>query len=596
MAPKDGKKGGKKGKGSKEDQERLAREEAEREARELSAKQEQEAEERQRLENELRDKLEYKEKKRLKKEAQAQAMAEKDAAIAFLSKSLNDLNRNHESMKTEMEDELERMTHLKEALENELSQTQIEHDQTTKNQLDERESAAAQILQLEDDAREAKRRKDELEQELQEKNTELNKQLTQTTAECQLLRSSKEQMEADLTDQVNTQNKELSKAQDLNKTLQEVIAVREEEDKKNTVLMQLLNTQLEDQKTRFEELLGDEQEKTKGLQKELMECKQGLLKTETERDTFDKDLENLKRDSQTEIKDISAKLEQHKFDTKFLHSELNIYKSKLTKQQAENEKMEKGAAKDVGTLRSELEDAGRLIEQLEETIRRKDRDHFDKVTFLNAQISNNRITISGMHSKIQTQKENHLQELSEMNDEVSAKSERLVRVQNASDSRTLKSTESEVKMTTDLASLKTAVFQLQSALVAKERELNEISHEKDLEIHRLRRKLDEEFIPHRREAWDRTGGEAASPGSLAGTHRMTMDMDGTTKVREEVETRMNQQIGNLNSIIESLQTDLRNKEDDSYMKMRLLNDENSRLRKTLDTLELEDNFVPFRTS
>ena len=46
-------------------------------------------------------------------QAQAAAMAEKDAAIAFLTKSLNDLNRNHESMKTEMEEELERMTHLK---------------------------------------------------------------------------------------------------------------------------------------------------------------------------------------------------------------------------------------------------------------------------------------------------------------------------------------------------------------------------------------------------------------------------------------------------------------------------------------------------
>ena len=111
MPPKEGKKGGKKK--SKEDQERLAREEEERAAWEQLKKAEAEAEERQQLENELRDKLEYKEKKRLKKEAQAAAMAEKDAAIQFLTKSLNDLNRNYESMKSEMEEELERMTHVK---------------------------------------------------------------------------------------------------------------------------------------------------------------------------------------------------------------------------------------------------------------------------------------------------------------------------------------------------------------------------------------------------------------------------------------------------------------------------------------------------
>lgn len=54
-----------------------------------------------------------------------------------------------------------------------------------------------------------------------------------------------------------------------------------------------------------------------------------------------------------------------------------------------------------------------------------------------------------------------------MNNETSKKTERLVRVQNAADTQTLKASESEAKMTTDLASLKTAVFQLQSALVDK---------------------------------------------------------------------------------------------------------------------------------
>ena len=38
------------------------------------------------------------------------------------------------------------------------------------------------------------------------------------------------------------------------------------------------------------------------------------------------------------------------------------------------------------------------------------------------------------------------------------------------------------------------------------------------------------------------------------------------------------QIQNLNHIIESLQSDLRNKEDDSFLKIKMLSDENARLR------------------
>jgi|Transcript_12639 chromosome segregation ATPase len=591
MPPKEGKKGGKKGKKSKEDQERLAREEEERAAWEQLKKAEAEAEERQQLENELRDKLEYKEKKRLKKEAQAAAMAEKDAAIMFLTKSLNDLNRNHESMKTEMEDELERMTHIKEVLENEMSQVQTEHDQQARAQTDEREATKVQMMMLHDELEDVKRQKEQVQQELRTTTGALNKDLTKVTAECQLLRDSKEKIEKELSSELKTQREELKKSTDLNKMLQEVIETREEEDKKNVYLMQLLNTQLEDQKTRFEGLLEDEANRNESLQKEVLDLKRQLLNVQAEKEKLEKMHEDFKRDSQAEINDVKAKLEQHKFDTKFLHSELNIYKSKLNKQQSEAEKFEQGAAKDVKTLRDELDEAERKLEQMAETLARKDRDHFDKVTFLNAQISNNRIALSTMHSKLQNQKESHLQELSDMTDKVTKKSEGLLRVQNASDKNTLRKTEAEVQMNTDLAALKTAVFQLQNALVEKERELNAVSEEKDKEIHRLRRKLDESFIPHRKDARERTqDGEATTTGDAA-----TAELDATTKYREDVESRMTSQIENLNHIIESLQSDLRNKEDDSFIKMKLLSDENARLRKTLDTLDLDANFVPSRT-
>ena len=68
--------------------------------------------------------------------------------------------------------------------------------------------------------------------------------------------------------------------------LQGVIATRDEEEKKNVVLMQLLNTQLEDQKARFEELLEDEVTKNASLQKEVLELKRQLFNVETEREKY----------------------------------------------------------------------------------------------------------------------------------------------------------------------------------------------------------------------------------------------------------------------------------------------------------------------
>eukprot|EP00662_Eupelagonemidae_sp_cell21_P040895 gene40895-53618_t len=67
------------------------------------------------------------------------------------------------------------------------------------------------------------------------------------------------------------------------------------------------------------------------------------------------------------------------------------------------------------------------------------------------------------------------------------------------------SSEVEAKLQSDVSILKTTVFQLQSALVEKERELENViagappDPDKDEECRRLRKKLDEHFIPHRRD-------------------------------------------------------------------------------------------------
>ena len=228
------------------------------------------------------------------------------------------------------------------------------------------------------------------------------------------------------------------------------------------------------------------------------------------------------------------------------------------------------------------------IEDLESVVRKKDRDHFDKVTFLNAQISNNRTIISQLQMKFQKEKETRLHEVAALNDELSNKNQRLSAAQSDLDKKKLQSTDVEAKLTSDVAILKTTVFQLQSALVEKERELESIASEKDEEVRRLRKKLDEHFIPHRRDGEQTdTQSKPLEQALSEKIQTLSRDLEVRSRVALDTESRLNSQITATNQVVESLQMEIKAKEDQFNETVKALATENGRLKSTL-----EETFVP----
>eukprot|EP00760_Papus_ankaliazontas_P032827 PhM_4_TR597/c0_g1_i1/m.29953 len=576
--------GGKKGKKGKEDPDKAQREEEMRQL-EILNQLEREAETRQQAENETRDDLEIKEIKRMKKAAQLALMAEKDNTISTLTQQINDMTRTFAAERAELEDELRRMLQMKDSVLNELSQCRGDYEKAVQDANLERATLTRRIEDLEHsldastgDCGRLTASRDELENKIK---LLLERHATETS----LLRNKAETTERDLTARVHHLERELDRSVALSKTLQEVIDTREADDRKNVVLMGLLNNQLDENKKRSTELIEDERARNRQLLQDLADTELKLKHTTEENELHRQEKGEIQKQAELALEDYKTKLDAVKFDVKFLHSELNIYKSKLTKQSSDLATREKEVVESTTKMSTELGSANDRISELEALVRQRDRDHFDKVTLLNAQITNNRTTITQLQAKIEKDKMNHNQEVEALQEELRTRRSKLESVQNDMDRHKVGSTENENRLHNDIAVLKTTVFQLQSNLVEKERELDNIVAVKDDELGKLKRKLDEHFIPYRKEL---SSNEAASATTLESIlndkiTKLGRDMEVRQKVSAETEARLKAQLANQNHIIESLQCEINSVRDDSSEKISVLSRENDRLKRTLET-------------
>eukprot|EP01062_Namystynia_karyoxenos_P073296 TRINITY_DN70106_c0_g1_i1.p1 TRINITY_DN70106_c0_g1~~TRINITY_DN70106_c0_g1_i1.p1 ORF type:complete len:628 (+),score=326.48 TRINITY_DN70106_c0_g1_i1:94-1884(+) len=583
--------GGKKGKGkgvSAEEQERLRREEEEAERRLRTQQLEKDAEDFQARECRERDHLEVKERKRQRKEQQAALLVEKDANILSLSQQVNDQMRTFATVRAELEDELDRMTQLKDTLSDELSTLQVESDQQIRGLGDTVAQLQDQKQQLERQLHGTEAERDQVNAELEERTAALKKQVSQAEERLTLTEQCKDEHERESTARLHNMERELEKTVALCRTLQEVIETREADDKKNVTLMSLLNQQLDENKRRAQNLLDAEKGRAGELEAKVAQHEKRAAEFTKELNALRAERDEALRRAEQDAAEYKSKLEQVKFDAKFVHSELTIYKTKLSQQRGDQERREKEVTSDAERTKLDLEAANQKIEQLEASLRKKDRDHFDKVTFLNAQISNNRTIISQLQQKFSKEKEARMQEVQALNDELASKTQRLSAAQHDLDKKKLASSEVEAKLQSDVSILKTTVFQLQSALVEKERELENIVADKDEENRRLRKKLDENFIPHRRELDGTEAGSKPLEQALnEKIQKLSRDLEVRSRVALDTETRLNAQIANLNQVMEALQIELKTNEDHYGETVKALQMENQRLKSTLDA-----NFVP----
>ena len=574
--------GTKKGKKGKEDMERQMREEDERLAAEELLLMEREAEDKQRLECEQRDRREAKEMKRFKKEQSAALLAEKEKCIFILSTQVNEQVRLFAQSRSELEDELESMGKHKDELENRFASLQVESKSTIGKLEVESRKLAQETTEQQQTLEKLQKERNSLSSELENRTVTLRRQVAVVEERLEQTEVAKEERNGELMSKIKNTERELEKTVALNRTLQEVIEAREVDDKKNVMLMQLLNNQLDENKKRSQQSLEAEKNKSMELSAKLAGIELSQVQLQDETDVLKRNRDDVIRHAERDLAEYKNKLEQVKFDARFVHHELSKYKTRLEHQQTDFTKRSKDSSDETNKMKTTLETAQQKIEELEVAIRKKDRDHFDKVTFFNAQIGNNRTIISQLQQKFQKEKECRLQEVAALHEELTTKNQRLSLAQADLNKKKMQCNEDEAKLQSDVAILKTTVFQLQSALVEKEREMDNLVSDKEEEVRRLRKKLDEHFIPHRGEV---QGNELSRPLEQAlndKVQQLTRDLEIRSRVSLDTETRLNAQIGITNQVVEALQLELKAKDDQYTETIKVLTMENQRLKTQLE--------------
>jgi len=577
---------------SKEELERIAREQEAKIRLEETLRKERTAEERQQLENEKRDFEEEEERKRAKKEEQIRIMSQKDSKIVALANELESQKALYTAERTELETELERMVHLKESLLNEISSLRSEGEETQRHLLEDRAQVVADngdlTSALADERAAHGRSRDESGKHKQR----LEEQLATVTKNLDALTNEKEKNDREMSSRIKSLERELEKVNTLNNTLQEVIESREADDRKNVTLMQLLNNQLDETKRKSQEIVDEERAIANKLKQENITLDAKLQHLKEESDLVKREKEQIQRQAEADLHDYQSKVEQLKFDMKYLHSELHSFKNQCNKQQGEVTRVKASATAETSSARLELETLHKRVEELESLLRRKDREHFDKATFLNAQIANNRTIISQLQQKLKAEREDRDHESKSIMAEVETKSSALQIMSAEMDKKKSAAGDVEMKLSSDNSILKSTVYQLQAALVEREKELDTVEAQKDEEIRRLRRKLDENFIPHRNDVALTTIADSSQPlETVLGEKvaKLSRDLEHRAKASNEVEVRLKGQLSNQGLIIDSLQAELSKVKTESEEEIKLLESENGYLKKTLET-----NCIPYK--
>eukprot|EP01006_Ploeotia_vitrea_P062644 TRINITY_DN84172_c0_g1_i1.p1 TRINITY_DN84172_c0_g1~~TRINITY_DN84172_c0_g1_i1.p1 ORF type:complete len:636 (+),score=100.64 TRINITY_DN84172_c0_g1_i1:31-1938(+) len=574
---------------AKEEAERQLREALERQKEEIRRK-EQEAEDKQKLENELRDVLDQKEKKLQRKEARSAIVSLKEKTIQELTVQLDSSRINYNAVKADLESEIGAVLHLKETIESEYTAYRSEAE-TTIARLERERDDLAKRLQQEIGARE--RTVQHLQNDAAahtEKQAKLNNDLTNTTCEVQLLRERLEKKEAAHAEETNRLQNELKQTDANVATLREALAAREEDDKKNVMLLRLLSQKFDGAQEQHARDLAKEHDGKKDLQDGMHKLRETIVALEGELANTHKVLNDTKTDWAQQIAEYDTRLEQAKFDIKFLESELQVNKEKLDKQNKQNSQLKHDTAKastslqselqsvvsklgdkdaqlnaelrshfdnitvlqaENRTLKIELEKAERQNDQVEEMLKKRERDHFDKATQLTSQISQQRNTITQLQQKITQERQLRLKEVSSLTTEVDQAAQDLSLTRSGQQKALVEAREHEAKMNTDVATMRTAVFEMQNAVVQKEIEIENVKVQMNKMLETLKEQLEQQEHQHEEAMQKARADWAKEAVTLRERIRLlTRDLETHHKLAMDTDVHKQAQISNLNNIVE----------------------------------------------
>ncbi|GET85737.1 paraflagellar rod component par4, putative [Leishmania tarentolae] len=543
-----------------------------------------EAEEFQRSENERRQHDEKEEHIAYLRDEQLRIMLQKDRRIDEVMQDLTRVTAAMQDDKTSYESQIYQLSTLRDALLNEENLLKVEMEELHNILQQERGNHATYVNQLRETLEKERSLHQNERQHLRSEVCEATAVMEDSKRQLRIACELRESVEHELKVKVRDLERELEKALTMNKALQDAVEAREIEDRKNVTLLQLLNVQLESDKRQYEEDLHEERERTRRTREEADSLEAKLKEAQSELDSLREEARKARQSFEDELHECKQLTEQLKFDATYLQSEIE---SMRTEHAAEVEKMEAAQAAMQAELQKcqvELEAAQRKNDELGVLLVRKEREHFDKVTFLNAQVSNGRTAIAQLQSKMDKERVEHGNELQRQNSAMQQSMQELERVNSTESVQARERQIYEKQLIIEVDRLKETIRVLRTNLMEKDEAYQQLRELKEGEIERLQGILDAHFIPHRQNVEVPRESCRVDELFLVSEELRALKKDLVLKETawKDTERWLRARIAEQSEVIDSLQLDLKRTELSRNESVRTLKDEIERLRKTLE--------------
>lgn len=535
-------------------------------------------------ENERREKTEQEERISLVRDEQLRQIRDKEKRIEELNDKVSMVMSTLKDDRLSYESQIEQLSVVRDSLLNEVSLLRSENDEKQNIFFRERQNNVVEIGRLRTDVEEIRVKFECEKSALREQIHTANSIIENERQKCELAVDEKDKQEREYETRNRALERELQKALTMNVALQDAVEKREVDDKKNVILMQLLNVQLDECKHHFEEQLEDERQATLRAKEEILRLETNCSHLREELDLVKSESAETKRKCDAELREYQQSLEQVKFDVEYLSNEIESMRIQLSDAVEEANLVKAKSERDYKNYVVEIEGLQKKIEDMEALLHKKERDYYDKATFLNAQLSNNRTVISKLQQKLSDERVGHEAELSRRAIEVQTTLNEIKKNNEEEMLRSQMRAQQEKVLLTDVATLKDTVLQLRKVIDENEQKSESMQVAKDEEIKRLRDLLDAHFIPNRKDM--EVVSNSVKVDTIAVLREKLEDKTREMRLRDqaaaETEIWLKSRLANQADTIASLQADLKSSEVLRAEDIRCLEDEIARLKKILE--------------
>ncbi|KAG5507701.1 hypothetical protein JIQ42_07989 [Leishmania sp. Namibia] len=543
-----------------------------------------EAEDFQQLESKRRQRDEQEERLAFLRDEQQRIMVEKDRRFDEVMQQLTRAMSAMQEDRSGYESQIYQLSTLRDALLNEESLLKVEMEELHGILRQERGSHATYVEQLRGTLEAERSLHNEEKKSLRSQVCEARASMEDSKRQLQIACELRESVEHELKVKVCDLERDLGKALTMNKSLQDALEGREIEDRKNVTLLQLLNTQLESDKRHYDAELCEERYRTSRTHEEASKLEAKLKESQCELDTYKEEAKKEREAYEDELREYKQLTEQVKFDAEYLHRELESMRAEHAAALELREAAQAATQAELQQCQVELEASQQKNGALEALLLRKEREHFDMVTFLNAQVSNGRTAIAQLQGRIEKERAEHGNELQEHNDTVQRTMQELERMTDAESLQMRERLMYEQRLITDMDGLKATIRELRTRVAEQEDAYEQLRQLKESEIERLRGILDAHFIPNRQDVELSRASSQADELFLVSEQLRSVKKEMALKeaAAKETERWLRARIAEQVEVIDSLQLDLKRTELGRNESIRTLKDEVGRLRKTLE--------------